>query len=171
MQPNAKSEMDKPSLLKQYWPLILIFLYIIITATIVNIDVKGTFWHGWLNDFMAGFFLIFSAFKFLDLKGFATGYATYDLLAARWKFYGYIYPFLELGLGLWYLTKLAPILAAYATIILMGSSSLGVIKALLQKREIRCACLGTVLNLPLSSITLVEDSTMVLMAIGMIAIG
>lgn len=121
-----------------------------------------------MNDFMAGFFLVFSGFKFLDLKGFAKAFATYDILAVGWRTYGIIYPFLELGLGLWYLSKLAPAMVAASTILLMGFSSIGVIQALLKKHKIRCACLGTVLNLPMSSITLVEDLTMVLMAAGML---
>lgn len=53
-----------------------------------------------MMNFMAGFFLTFSGFKFLDLKGFAQGYFTYDLLAQKVFNYGYVYPFIELFLGL-----------------------------------------------------------------------
>ncbi|CAM6000172.1 unnamed protein product [Sphagnum balticum] len=53
----------------------------------------------WMRHFMAGFFLVFSFFKLLNLKTFADGYAKYDLLAMRWKPYGFIYPFCELALG------------------------------------------------------------------------
>jgi len=119
---------------------------------------------------MAGFFLVFSAFKFLDLRGFADAYASYDVLAKHWRGYGYLYPFLELGLGILYLVASESPLTHVATIILMGFSSLGVIKALSQKQAIRCACLGTVLNLPMSTITLVEDLSMVFMAITMLMI-
>ncbi len=55
---------------------------------------------------MAGFFIVFSFLKFLDLKGFARSYTMYDLLAKQWKVYGFIYPFLELGLGIMYLTAI-----------------------------------------------------------------
>jgi hypothetical protein len=124
-----------------------------------------------MTNFMAGFFLVFSAFKFLNLAGFADAYASYDLLAKRWYEWGLIYPFLELALGLAYLFRFAPTLTHVATIALMGFSSLGVIAALREKRVIRCACLGTVLNLPMSTITLVEDLAMVVMATLMLLIG
>lgn len=120
---------------------------------------------------MAGFFLVFSAFKFLDPHGFADAYASYDLLAKRWHGYGFIYPFLELGLGLAYLFRVAPTATHLATIIVMGFSSLGVLAALRSKRRIVCACLGTVLNLPMSTITLVEDLGMVAMAALMLIAG
>ena len=53
----------------------------------------------WMRYFMAGFFIVFSFFKFLNLAGFAESYAMYDELAKRVKVYGLVYPFLELFLG------------------------------------------------------------------------
>jgi hypothetical protein len=117
-----------------------------------------------MNQFMAGFFFVFSAFKLLDIRGFADGYSTYDLLAKRWHTYGYIYPFLELALGILYLITWLPEATAGATIIIMGFSSLGVMNSLLKKQTFQCACLGTILKVPLSSITLIEDLTMVALA-------
>lgn len=149
---------------KTYYPLILILFYLTIVSLLANIKSTGFSGYGWMNDFMAGFFLVFSAFKLLDLKGFADSYAAYDLLAARFRFYGYLYPFLELALGLAYLSEFAPVLVMISTIILMGFSSIGVIYALLKKRKIQCACLGSILKLPVSNITLLEDLMMVLMA-------
>lgn len=144
---------------KTYRPLLLIAGYL----ALVPLAAGGGL-HGWMNGFMAGFFLVFSFFKMLDLKGFADAYAGYDLLARRWRPYGYIYPFIELGLGLAYLFELAPAATNAATLLVMAFSTLGVLKALLDKRQIRCACLGTVLNLPMTTVTLVEDSLMVAMA-------
>lgn len=150
---------------KNYYPLLLIASYIIGVALLSSFEASGINWHQALNKFMAGFFLVFSGFKFLDLAGFAQGYATYDLLAKRCYSYGYLYPFLELALGILYLLALVPTLTHFLTIIVMGFSSLGVIKALYQKQQIRCACLGTILKVPLSSITLIEDLLMVMMAL------
>lgn len=147
-----------------YYPIFLIAAYIIGVATINNFDNYEINWQGWMSQFMAGFFLVFSAFKLLDIRGFAEGYSTYDLLARRWYTYGYIYPFFELGLGILYLTQLLPTFTQLATIIIMGFSSIGVINSLLKKQKFQCACLGTVLKVPLSSITLVEDLTMVVLA-------
>lgn len=147
--------------LRAYYPLFLIITYIVGATFINNFQPDAINWHGWMNQFMAGFFLVFSALKFLDLRGFAEGYATYDLLARRWYTYGYIYPFLELTLGILYLTQWAPAGTQFATIIIMGFSSIGVMNSLLKKQKFHCACLGTLIKVPLSSITLIEDLAMV----------
>lgn len=149
------TQTDNVAWLKRYYPLILIFLYILSVSL---------FSQNKMHTFMAGFFLIFSGFKLLDLPGFSKAYATYDLLAKRWPAYGFIYPFLELILGFAYLTLWQPLIVYAFTVILMGFSSLGVIHALAKKQKIQCACLGTILNLPMTAITLVEDLAMVLMA-------
>lgn len=151
--------------LTNYYPIFLITAYIMLVASLANYSNEGMNWSGWMHHFMAGFFLVFSGFKLLDIKGFAEGYATYDLLAKRWFGYGYVYPFLELGLGILYLGMWFPIYTNVATIIIMGFSSLGVINSLIKKQNFQCACLGTLLKVPLSSITLIEDLTMVLMAL------
>lgn len=150
--------------LKTYYPLFLI------VGLISVVSLKGAETPGdWVLHFMAGFFITFGFFKLLDLNGFRDAYATYDLLAKRWNNYGLIYPFLELGLGLAFLFRFELTAALWFSILLMGFSSLGVLKALSEKRKIRCACLGTVLNLPMSTITLVEDLGMVVMSVAMLA--
>lgn len=156
---------EHKSWLSTYYPLLLI-IGLISIASIAG----ATSWHEWMLHFMAGFFIVFSFFKLLDLQGFCDAYATYDLLAKHWRIYGFIYPFLELVLGLFFLFQFELRVALYASIVLMGFSSLGVIQALLEKRKIQCACLGTVLNLPMSTITLVEDLGMVIMSIMMLAV-
>lgn len=105
----------------------------------------------------------------LDVKGFASSYAMYDLLAIKVPIYGYIYPFIELGLGLAYLTGFNPFFTNVATIAVMGFSSIGVIKSVLNKQKLRCACLGAVFNLPMSTVTIIEDLLMVAMAATMLA--
>jgi copper chaperone CopZ len=158
---------DAPkSWFETYQPLLLIAGYIALAsfAGTTAVGRAGFDWSVWMTNAMAGFFLVFSAFKFLNLKGFAEAYATYDLGAKAWAPWGYIYPFLELLLGCAYLFRWNLPLTNVATILLMGFSSLGVIQALSRKQTIRCACLGTVLNVPMSTITLVEDLAMVGMA-------
>jgi len=88
----------------------------------------------------------------------------YDIIAARWKGWGYVYPFVELGLGILYLTNLVPVFTNWMTLILLGISSIGVIKSNLDQRKIKCACLGEVFNLPMSTVTIIENVTMVAMA-------
>ena len=82
--------------------------------------------------------------------------------------WGLIYPFVELGLGIAYLAHFNPLLTHWATIIVMGFSAIGVIKAVASKTKIQCACLGTVFKLPMSTVTIVEDVGMVLMAAAML---
>jgi hypothetical protein len=121
-----------------------------------------------MRYFMAGFFLVFSFFKLLDIKAFANAYAGYDLLAARWHGWGMVYPFVELALGMAYLSHYNPVFTHWATIIVMGFSAIGVIRAVTNKTKIQCACLGTVFKLPMSTVTIVEDVGMVLMAAWML---
>ena len=168
---SANTSDASASWLSTYRPLLLIVGYIAIAsfAGTTGMAGAGVNWHAWMTNFMAGFFLVFSAFKFLDLRGFADAYASYDLLAKRWHGYGYVYPFLELGLGLAYLFRIAPDATNVATLLLMSFSSLGVIAALANKQRIVCACLGTVLKLPMSTVTLVEDLGMAIMAAVMLA--
>jgi copper chaperone CopZ len=160
---SANSDEEKKSWLATYYPLFLIVGLI----SVVSLKGAGNA-HEWMLHFMAGFFIVFSFFKLLDMRGFADAYSTYDLLAKRWHGYGFIYPFLELGLGLAFLFGSYLTQALWFSIVLMGFSSLGVIQALTEKRKIRCACLGTVLNLPMSTITLVEDLGMVAMSVFML---
>lgn len=117
-----------------------------------------------MSNFMGGFFLAFSFFKFLDLRGFASGFARYDIVAERWKPWGFIYPFVELALGLAYLTTFWPVVTHGVTLVVMGVGAVGVIRSLLRRDRIKCACLGTVIDLPLGTVTLIEDLGMAAMA-------
>lgn len=121
-----------------------------------------------MSNFMGGFFIVFSLFKLLDLKGFAAGYATYDVLGRRSHVYALAYPFLELGLGVSYLLGAWPLATNAVTFALMTVGSIGVMEALRARRAIQCACLGTALKLPMTKVTLVEDLAMGLMALVMI---
>ncbi len=117
-----------------------------------------------MQNFMGAFFLAFAFFKLLDLRGFADSYHMYDIVAQRLPIYGLVYPFLELALGAAYVAGIQPVAVNLTTLVVMSVSSIGVIQSVLQKRRIRCACLGTVFNLPMSTVTLVEDGLMIAMA-------
>lgn len=122
----------------------------------------------WMHLFM-GFFLInFSMFKLFNIPGFADGFQMYDLLAKRFRPYAFIYPFLELGLGLAYLSEIALVPTYIFTIVLMSFGALGVFVALKHQLKISCACMGTVLDVPLSTVAVVEDLGMTAMAISML---
>jgi len=151
--------------IKTYFPLILIAAYLIGSTALSGWKTGGFDWTGLMSFFMGGFFLIFSFFKFLDLKGFAESYASYDVIAMRWPGYGCVYPFIELSLGVLYLSDLALVFTNVATLVVMSVSSIGVIKSLMRKQKIKCACLGTAFNLPMSTVTLIEDLLMAGMAL------
>jgi hypothetical protein len=152
---------------RSYLPLIVIIGVILLaTLSLTLRDAQSGAYHpvNAISYFMIGFFLTFSAFKLMDLKGFAEGYATYDLLAQRWEGYGYIYPFIELGfgLGMILLGDLPSLL--WAEILVMGFSGIGVARKLLKGEKFQCACLGTFLKVPLTKVTLIEDFGMVILA-------
>lgn len=155
---------ESQSWLKTYKPLLLIAAFITGVSFLTSYNGIEPDWTMWMNHFMAGFFIVFSFFKFLDLSSFADSYAMYDLLAKKVKAYGYVYPFIELALGIAYLTAFNPFITNVATIAVMGFSSIGVIQSVLNKQKIRCACLGAVFNLPMSTVTIIEDLLMVSMA-------
>lgn len=114
--------------------------------------------------FMIGFFLVFSGFKLIDLRGFAEGYSTYDLLAKRWYPYGYIYPFVELFFGLAMILIPQASWLLWSELIVMTFSGLGVAIKLARKEKFQCACLGTFLKVPLTKVTLIEDFGMAFLA-------
>ena len=119
----------------------------------------------WMANFMAGFFLVFSSFKMLDIPAFASAYQSYDMIAAKVKWYGYVFPFIELALGIAYLLYSDNNITHLITAIVMFVSLVGVVRSVVRKSEIQCACLGTVFNLPMSYVTIVEDGIMLAMAL------
>ena len=155
----APTEMRSPGV-RTYFPLFLIGGYLLGGVLLREISLSRFEMNAMMSNFMGGFFVLFSFFKLLDLKGFAEGYRTYDILAQKWPMYGYVYPGIELGLGISYLMTQSLMITNVLTIIIMGVSSVGVIQALLQKRAIQCACLGTFFKLPLTNVTLFEDLLM-----------
>lgn len=162
------TEEQKSSWLSVYKPILLIGLFI--TGTTLLLQAGGTFhFMKWMQHFMAAFFLVFSFFKLLDIKGFAESYSSYDILAKRFLAWGYIYPFIELALGIAYLLNLYPLVTAGITFAVMSISIIGVLQSVFAKRKIRCACLGAVFNLPMSTITIIEDALMIAMSGWMIA--
>lgn len=166
MAHTAESSEAK-SWLQTYKPILLIAAYILIISllTQTHTDFNLT---NWMNNFMAGFFLTFSFFKLLDLKGFAESYASYDVVAKRWLGWGYVYAFIELLLGVAFLLRFQPLLVNGATFVIMSISIIGVLQSVLNKRKIQCACLGAVFNLPMSTITIIEDGLMIAMSVSMI---
>lgn len=161
--PHIESEEEK-SWWQTYKPVLLIFMFITGLSLIIQLQNGRFLPMQWMNHFMAGFFLVFSFFKWLNLQGFADSYATYDIIAKRWRPYGFIYAFIELALGIAYFTGLFPLVTNMVAFVVMSISLVGVLQSVLNKRKIKCACLGDVFNLPMSTITIIEDAAMILMS-------
>lgn len=147
-----------------YKPILLISAYLVVATLLIQFTNTVFDSMQWMRHFMAGFFLVFSFFKFLNLPAFADSYAMYDVVAKRFKPWGYIYAFIELGLGIAYLIDYNPLITNLVTLVVMTVSIIGVLQTVLAKKKIQCACLGTVFNLPMSTITIIEDGLMILMS-------
>lgn len=156
------------SWLGTYKPIVLIFVYITAIAIIAGSIHDDFHWMMAMNTFMACFFLTFSFFKMLDLKAFAESYSMYDIVAKQMPAWGYLYAFIELGLGFAYATGIQPLLINIITFTVMSVSIIGVLQSVFNNRKIKCACLGAVFNLPMSTVTITEDTLMIVMSAGMI---
>ena len=148
--------------LQQLKPLLLILFYI--TSAGALLHYKDWSWSEFMLDFMGLFYIVFGFFKMLDLKGFPESFKMYDPLAKRLPIYGWIYPFIETALGIMFLMRYEVNIALIMTLLVLGSTTLGVTKTLLDKKSIRCACLGTALKLPMTEATLIENTLMITMA-------
>lgn len=159
---NLDNEEQKSDL-KQLFPLFLIFTYIIMAAILLNNKPWNV--NEFMLDFMGLFYIVFSFFKLLDLKGFPESFKMYDPLAKVIPVYGWIYPFIEVVLGLMFLMRFQITIALIITLVVLGITTIGVTKTLLDKKSIQCACLGTALKLPMTKATFIENSIMIVMAV------
>ncbi len=157
---------EKKSKLQQLKPLLLILFYI--TAAGVLLHYKNWNTQAFMLDFMGLFLIVFSFFKMLDLKGFPESFRMYDPLAKRLPLYALIYPFIETVLGLMFLMRIEVKIALIITLVILSITTIGVTRTLLDKKSIRCACLGTALKLPMTEATFIENAIMILMGIYML---
>jgi copper chaperone CopZ len=142
-----------------YYPLLLVIGLIAIASFAAQ---------NWMIAFMGGFFAVFGAFKLLDVSAFASAYARYDVIAKIFKSWGYAYPVIETALGLAFLFHFQLRLMLWVALSLSIIGAIGVIQANLSKQTIQCACLGTVFQLPMSVVTIIENVGMAVMAAWML---
>jgi copper chaperone CopZ len=159
---NSSTMNSEKTKLQQLKPLLLILFYI--TSTCVLLHYKDWSWSEFMLDFMGLFYIVFGFFKMLDLKGFPESFKMYDPLANLIPIYGWIYPFIETALGIMFLMRFEVNIALIMTLVVLGITTVGVTKTLLDKKSIRCACLGTALKLPMTEATLIENTIMIAMA-------
>ncbi len=114
---------------------------------------------------MGGLLVALSFLKLADWQGFAHAFSEYDLIAKKSKVYAFIYPLIELGLGVSYLMMYEIKVMAAITLVIMVIGAIGVTINLFSPRRVQCACLGTLIKVPLTKFTLVEDVVMAGMAL------
>ena len=160
--------------MKQYAPLVIwISTILLITIAISHGYYHYTWWSMMdMQVLMWVWFLIFWLIKLADLTGFVSMFRQYDPLAKLISWYGYIFPFIEVGLWIIYLWDTSMqyrlptnLIAAVVT----GITSIGIVAILLRKEStVRCACMWSTITTPLWRPSLIEQWGMCLMAIWMI---
>ena len=164
LQTLTRYRVQRPRLLAQLFPLLLVFAYLLLTVVLVAMLSRAVTFVLLMSTWMGAFFLVFSFFKFLNLKGFVAAFCSYDPIAARWPAYGYLYATLELVFGIAYLFAPQALLLNVTVLLVLGISSWGVLRTVTSGRTMQCACLGTIFNLPMTWVTLVENALMLVMA-------
>jgi glutaredoxin len=107
--------------------------------------------------------------KLMDIERFSSMFLTYDLLAQRWVRYSYIYPFVEVGAGLMMLMGVLTWVSAPAALFVASIGAVSVFNAVyINKRQLKCACVGGDSNVPLGFVSLTENLMMIGMAVWMV---
>jgi hypothetical protein len=157
------------NLVRLYKPFILALGLVIVATSLL------TAWsHQPMDAFMGFFFIVFALPKLLNLTAFAQAFSQYDLLSKRFTGYARAYPFIELTLGLTYLTDY-PMNSNFGNkvvnimvIILTAIGIAGIVHSLKYKKKLSCACLGATFKFPLSNVAVIENGSMLVMALGML---
>jgi hypothetical protein len=165
---NESHHMPAPSGLKKFMPLIGIFALITAFTLWRYAVANDPALFSLMRDFMGAFFVVFGGFKVINWKGSVDAYQMYDIIAKQSRLYGYLYPLIELSLGVAYFTVVNLFWVNIITLIVMVVGIVGVAKKLAEHEVVPCACLGAVFKIPMTKITLLEDTLMAAMAGGML---
>ncbi|MFZ3583806.1 MauE/DoxX family redox-associated membrane protein [Loktanella sp. DJP18] len=164
----GKADTDDDGL--SYTPVIALFSVAALTAVAFTWYAFQTLltWQtlGW---FVSLSMILLGLQKLKDIESFSTMFLNYDLLAKRWVRYGYIYPFIETGAGILMTAMVATWLSAPLALLIGTIGAVSVFKAVyIDKRELKCACVGGDSNVPLGFVSLTENLGMVAMSIVML---
>lgn len=164
---HNEMKQKQESLISTYWPLMAAF-GLVACYTLINQLVFGWHLYSAMAAFMGAFFLLFGTVKLVHVRQFAAMFKQYDLIAQLIPGYALAYPLLELLLGLLYISGSYLPVANWVTFIIMSVGAIGVVRALMSKSSISCACLGPYFTIPLTTVTLIENLLMAVMALAMI---
>ncbi|MGJ8627445.1 MAG: MauE/DoxX family redox-associated membrane protein [Sulfitobacter sp.] len=154
-----------------YTPVIALFSVAALLAVAVTWLTLGTVFTGRTVEWFISISMVLLGLqKLQDVERFATMFLNYDLLAQRWVRYGYIYPFVETGAGLLMIAGVMTWLSAPAALFVASIGAVSVFKAVyIDKRELKCACVGGDSKVPLGFVSLTENVMMIGMAIWMLS--
>ena len=154
-----------------YKPVIALFLVAALMAIgITWLTLETVFAERTVEWFISISMVLLGLQKLQDVERFATMFLNYDLLAQRWIRYGYVYPFVETGAGLLMMAGVMTWLSAPAALIVASIGAISVFKAVyIDKRELKCACVGGDSKVPLGFVSLTENLMMIGMAVWMIS--
>lgn len=141
-----------------YRPVIALFLVALAMVAALRWGTTGTL--GWqlLPNFVAASMTLLALQKLKDVESFSTMFVGYDLLAQRWVPYAYIYPYAEATAGVLMLAGALPLLSGPLALVIGGVGSVSVFKAVyIDRRELKCACVGGDSNVPLGFVSLSEN--------------
>ena len=149
-----------------YTPVLSVFVVAALLAVALNwLTAMPLIGVAALERFIAITMVILAMLKLQDVDRFATMFLNYDLLAKRWPPYGYIYPFAELGAGLLMLAGVLSWLSIPVALFIGGVGAVSVFKAVyVDRRKLKCACVGGASTVPLGFVSLTENVMMVAMA-------
>ena len=123
------------------------------------------------NQFMTYFMGIvligLSSLKLWDWDGFSKSFQKYDVIAKRNSAYAKAYPIMEMLIGIALILQIFVLNVAAALIVLISISTIGVVQSIVTKKEIECACMGSKIKVPMTSLTLIENGIMMIMAISL----
>jgi glutaredoxin len=152
-----------------YRPVIALFAMTALTAMAASYAVSGSVLTVRAAEWFIGFSMVVLALlKLQDVERFATMFLNYDLLARRWVPYSYVYPFAEGLAGILMVAGALTWLSVPIALFIGTIGAVSVFKAVyVDKRELKCACVGGASNVPLGFVSLTENVMMVAMAIWM----
>ena len=154
-----------------YKPVISLFVVAALMTSIISWLLLGTMLSGRTVEWFVSISMVLLGLqKLQDVERFATMFLNYDLLAQRWVRYGYVYPFVETGAGLLMMAGVLTWLSAPAALLVASIGAVSVFKAVyVDKRELKCACVGGDSKVPLGFVSLTENLMMIGMAVWMLS--
>lgn len=153
-----------------YRPVIALFAVAFAMAMTLTWLVYDTLFTGQtIGWFISVSMVLLGLQKLQDVEKFATMFLNYDLLAQRWVRYGYVYPFIETGAGLLMTAGAFTWLSAPVALVAASIGAVSVFKAVyIDKRDLKCACVGGDSHVPLGFVSLTENLMMIGMAVWML---